>query len=55
MLTVTKTIEQPITSADKIALNNQTVCDALIAALESGDKKNACEYAKVMMLKAMSM
>ena len=55
MLTTTETIEKPISPTEKIALDNQKVCEAFIQAYEAGDRKNALEYAKVVMLKAMSM
>ena len=55
MLTTTCTIEKPLTPTEKIALDNQKVCEAFIQAYEAGDKQTALEYAKVVMLKAMSM
>jgi hypothetical protein len=55
MLTVTETIEKPLTATEKIALDNQKVCEAFIQAYEAGDKKTAVEYAKVVMLKAMCL
>ena len=55
MLTVTETVERSISTAEKIALDNQLVCEKLIQAIESQDKPMALQYAKVMMLKAMSM
>ena len=53
-LTKTKTIEQPLQTDEKIALDTRAVCDALIDALDSRDKENAVEYAKVLMLKAFN-
>jgi hypothetical protein len=55
MLTETLTIESPLDPSKKIALDNQKVCEAFIQAYEAGDKQTALEYAKVVMLKAMSM
>ena len=55
MLTVTETVERSISADEKIALDNQLVCEKLIQAIESQDKPMALQYAKVMMLKAMSM
>ena len=55
MLTETLTIESPLDPSKKIALDNQKVCEAFIQAYEAGDRQTACEYAKVVMLKAMSM
>ena len=55
MLTTTETIEKPLTPAEKIALDNQKVCEAFVEALKAGDKKTATEYAKVIMLKAMCL
>jgi len=55
MLTVTETTERSLTATEKIALDNQKVCEAFIKYYEAGDRKNACEYAKVVMLKAMSL
>jgi hypothetical protein len=54
MLTLTKTVEQPLNVDEKIALDTRAVCDALIDALDSHDRKNALKYAKVLMLKAFS-
>lgn len=55
MLTVTETIEKPLDPTQKIALDNQKVCEAFIQAYEAGDRQTACEYAKVVMLKALSL
>jgi len=55
MLTTTETIEKPISPAEKIALDNQKVCEAFIKYYEAGDRQNALEYAKVIFLKAMSL
>lgn len=55
MLTVTETIEKPLTPTQKIALDNQKVCEAFIQAYEAGDRQTACEYAKVIFLKALSL
>ena len=55
MLTTTEVIEKPLTPQQKIALDNQKVCEAFIQAYEAGDKQNALQYAKVVMLKAMSL
>ncbi len=55
MLTTTEVIEKPLTPQQKIALDNQQVCEAFVEALKAGDKKTATEYAKVIMLKAMSL
>jgi hypothetical protein len=54
MLTLTKTVEQPLNPDEKIALDTRAVCDALIDALDSHDKNSALKYAKVLMLKAFS-
>lgn len=55
MLTTTETIEKPISPTEKIALDNQKVCEAFIKYYEAGDRQNALEYAKVIFLKAMSL
>lgn len=55
MLTTTCTIEKPLTPTEKIALDNQKVCEAFIQAYEAGDRQTACEYAKVIFLKALSL
>lgn len=55
MLTVTETVERSISADEKIALDNQLVCEKLIQAIESQDKPMALQYAKVMMLKAMTL
>jgi hypothetical protein len=55
MLTTTETIVKPLTATEKIALDNQQVCEAFVEALKAGDKKTATEYAKVIMLKAMCL
>lgn len=55
MLTTTETIEKPLSPTEKIALDNQKVCEAFIQAYEAGDRKTACEYAKVIFLKALSL
>ena len=55
MLTTTEVIEKPLTPQQKIALDNQKVCEAFIQAYEAGDRQNAMQYAKVVMLKAMSL
>ena len=55
MLTTTEVIEKPLTPQQKIALDNQKVCEAFIQAYEAGDKQNALQYAKVVMLKAMCL
>ena len=55
MLTVTETIEKPLSATEKIALDTQKVCEEFIKYYEAGDRKNACEYAKVVMLKALSL
>jgi hypothetical protein len=55
MLTTTEVIEKPLTPQQKIALDNQKVCEAFIQAYEAGDRQNALQYAKVVMLKAMSL
>lgn len=55
MLTTTETIEKPLSPTEKIALDNQKVCEAFIKYYEAGDRQNACEYAKVIFLKALSL
>lgn len=55
MLTETLTIESPLDPSKKIALDNQKVCEAFIQAYEAGDRQTACEYAKVIFLKALSL
>jgi len=55
MLTTTEVIEKPLTPQQKIALDNQKVCEAFTEAYEAGDRSMAVAYAKVLMLKAMSL
>jgi len=55
MLTTTETIERPLTATQKIALDTQKVCEEFIKFYEAGDRQNACEYAKVIFLKALSL
>jgi hypothetical protein len=55
MLTATKTVEVQIDATAKIKLDTQLVFDAYLKALDAGDKKLAVAYAKVLMLKALSM
>ena len=54
MLTVTKTIEAPLSPSELISLDTQQVFEAYCTALQSKDKQKACEYAKVFMLKAFA-
>jgi hypothetical protein len=55
MLTKTSTVITEISAQEKIALDTQKVCEAFIQAYEAGDRQNALQYAKVVMLKAMSL
>mgnify|MGYP003325956617 FL=1 len=55
MLTKTSTVITEISPQEKIALDTQKVCEAFIQAYEAGDRQNALQYAKVVMLKAMSL
>jgi hypothetical protein len=55
MLTTTEVIEKPLTPQQKIALDDQKVCEAFMAARVEGNKKVALEYAKVIMLKAFAV
>jgi hypothetical protein len=55
MLTTTEVIEKPLTPQQKVALDNQKVWEGFMEAYEAGDKHNALQYAKVIMLKAFSV
>jgi hypothetical protein len=55
MLTTTEVIEKPLTPQQKVALDNQKVWEGFMEAYEAGDKQNALQYAKVIMLKAFSV
>jgi hypothetical protein len=55
MLTTTEVIEKPLTAQQKIALDDQIVCEAFIEAYRAKDKNLAVAYAKVLMLKAMCL
>ena len=55
MLTVTKTIEAPLSPSELISLDTQKVFKAYCAALDAKDKQQACEYAKVFMMKAFAV
>lgn len=55
MLTVTETTERPLNVNERLALDTQKVCEAFIQAYETSDRQTAIEYAKIVMLKAMSM
>ena len=55
MLTVTETITRPLDTTERLALDTSEVCEAYCAAMVAGDRQNALEYAKIIMLQAMSM
>lgn len=55
MLTVTETTERTLNVHEKLALDTQKVCEAFVKAYETSDRQTAIEYAKIVMLKAMSM
>ena len=55
MLTVTETITRPLDTTERLALDTSEVCEAYCAAMVAGDRQNALEYAKIIMLKAMSL
>lgn len=55
MLTVTETITRPLDTTERLALDPSEVCEAYCAAMVAGDRQNALEYAKIIMLKAMSL
>jgi hypothetical protein len=55
MLTTTEVIEKPLSTAEKISLDDQRVCEAFIEAYRAKDKHLAVAYAKVLMLKAMCL
>jgi hypothetical protein len=54
MLSSTKTIEAPLSPSELVSLDTQQVFEAYCTAIQSKDKKMACEYAKVFMLKAFA-
>jgi hypothetical protein len=55
MLTKIQTVETDLSPTEKIALDDQKVCEAFMAARVEGNKKVALEYAKVIMLKAFAV
>ena len=55
MLTITETIEKPLTATQKIALDTQNVCEAYLKHMAAGEKSESLAYAKVLMLKAMCL
>ena len=55
MLTTTKTVESRLSPSELIALDTQKVFEAYCAALDAKDKQQACEYAKVFMMKAFAV
>jgi hypothetical protein len=55
MITLTKAVQQPISTEEKLALDTEQVCAELIQSLSSKDREKAVALAKVLMLKAMTM
>lgn len=55
MLTVTETIQRPLSPTETISLDTQRVVDAYIENMAAGNKPETLAYAKVLMLKAMAM
>tara|TARA_R100000030_G_scaffold100358_1_gene93197 strand:- start:76 stop:333 length:258 start_codon:yes stop_codon:yes gene_type:complete len=55
MLTTTETIEKRLSPSELISLDTQKVFEAYCAALDAKDKQQACEYAKVFMMKAFAV
>jgi hypothetical protein len=55
MLTATETTTRQLYAHEKIALDNNIVTENLLKAFEDGDKCVAVEYAKILMLKAMTL
>ena len=55
MLTATQTVQRDLTATEKIALDTTLIIDNYVEAMNNQDKSVAIAYAKVLMLKAMSL
>ena len=55
MLTITETIQRPLSPTETLSLDTQRVMEAYLKHMEAGEKPETLAYAKVLMLKAMAM
>jgi hypothetical protein len=55
MLTITQTVQRDLTASEKIALDTTQIIDNYMAAMNTNDGQTATQFARILLLKAMTL